>query len=249
MHDDSLAPFRDDPIRSAVLLDIDGTLAPTVAHPSDSRVPPATLAILGRLVSRYGLVGCVSGRSISEARALVPVEGLAFCGNHGLELLIDGAVRPVAGVETYRPRLRDAANQLEAVVHGAGGWIEDKGLTLTIHYRQSPDIVAAERLLKMATTRVSAALRLRVHPGRMSFEVRPPAAADKGTGVRELLAGSHIERSLYVGDDTTDIDAFAVVDIAVAVLSLESPPGLVEAATFTVEGTAGVAELLARLAA
>ena len=82
----------------------------------------------------------------------------------------------------------------------------------------------------------------------MTLEVLPPIPVDKGSAVRRLLGHRRIASSLYAGDDTTDIDAFRVVDIAVAVRSPETPPGLVEAATFAVDGTDGVTELLRLLA-
>jgi trehalose 6-phosphate phosphatase len=85
--------------------------------------------------------------------------------------------------------------------------------------------------------------------GRMTLEVLPPIPVDKGSAVRRLLDHRRIAASLYVGDDTTDIDAFRVVDVAVAVRSAETPDGLVEAATFAVDGTEGVAALLDELAA
>ena len=78
----------------------------------------------------------------------------------------------------------------------------------------------------------------------MTLEVLPPMPVDKGSAVRRLLLHRRIATSLYAGDDTTDMDAFAVVDVAVAVGLAEMPPGLVEAATFAVDGTEGVTELL-----
>lgn len=241
---DQLAPFRVDPLGSAILLDIDGTLAPTVAHPADSAVPTAALETIRRLVGRYGLVGCVSGRTVDEARRLVPVEGLAFSGNHGLEVLVDGIVVPLPDADARAGTVAAAAERLRAVVDGAGGWIEDKGLTLTLHYRQSPDIVAAEQLIGARARQVGEELGLRCVSGRMSFEIRPLVEADKGTAVRTLLATRDVSRSLYAGDDTTDIDAFAVVDVSVAIDSAEAPPGLVEAATLTVDGPSGLLRLL-----
>jgi trehalose 6-phosphate phosphatase len=245
--DARLEPFRTDPSGSAILLDIDGTLAPTVAHPSDSAVPAATLEVIGGLVERYGLVACVSGRTVEEARRLVPVEGVAFSGNHGLELLVAGAVVPVPAAEAHATAVAAAAGRLEAVVAGSGGWIEDKRLTLTLHYRQSPDIVAAEQLIGAQARKVAGELGLRCVPGRMSFEIRPPVEADKGTAVRGLVATRHVSRSLYAGDDTTDIDAFAVVDVSVAVDSVEAPAGLRAAATLAVDGPPGLLRLLSAL--
>ena len=81
-----LAPLAAAPGRSALVLDVDGTLAPIVARPELARVPEETRAELARLAGRYLLVACVSGRAGEDARRLVGVDGIAYVGNHGLEL-------------------------------------------------------------------------------------------------------------------------------------------------------------------
>jgi trehalose-6-phosphatase len=81
----------------------------------------------------------------------------------------------------------------------------------------------------------------------MVLEVLPPIELGKGQAVSRLLAGRGLARSLYAGDDSTDIDAFRVVDVAVAVRSPEAPPGLEGAAAIVVDGVGGVRELLQEL--
>jgi trehalose-phosphatase len=81
-----VAPLVADPKRSAIVCDIDGTLAPIVATPDQARVPKTTLNVMEALAARYGLVACVTGRPAAEARRLVPVEAVAISGNHGLEV-------------------------------------------------------------------------------------------------------------------------------------------------------------------
>ena len=66
-----LKPLRDDPSRSAVLLDVDGVLAPIVAHPDDAHMPETTRRPLIDVAKRYGVVACVSGRRASDARRIV----------------------------------------------------------------------------------------------------------------------------------------------------------------------------------
>ncbi len=244
---DPLTPFRADPGNSAILLDIDGTLAPIAPHPSGAAVPPATLAILTALVARYGLVGCISGRAAADARRLVPIAGLVFAGNHGLEIDLGSGVELAAEAAAFRQTMSDAAGALRGVAAAVGAWVEDKGATLTIHYREAPDPDrAAARLAAEAVPWIEAA-GLRGRWGRMSLEVLPPVPTDKGAAVARLVAGRAVVRTLYAGDDTTDVDAFRVVDVAVAVRSAETPAGLVAAATFAVAGPAGLADTLASL--
>src|SRR5712691_1257881 len=83
---DLLARIAEEPERTAILLDVDGALAPIVPRPEDARVPPETRAELRRLRQRYALVACISGRDGADARRIVGVRELTYVGNHGLEL-------------------------------------------------------------------------------------------------------------------------------------------------------------------
>jgi trehalose 6-phosphate phosphatase len=241
---DLLAAFRADPGGSAVLLDVDGVLAPIAPRPELAIVPGATLELVRGLIERYRLVACISGRTLDEVRRLVPLPGLLAAGNHGLELDVgDGPVLAVEA-ESWLGRVEAAAELLEQAAAACGGFVERKGATLTVHWRQAPDSDRAAAELEARAESVANDTGLVTRPARMAVELRPPLPIDKGSAVRAVLRARPCERSLYAGDDVTDIDAFAVVDVAVAVVSAEAPPGLVEAATFAV---LDVRELLERL--
>jgi trehalose 6-phosphate phosphatase len=234
---DLLAHLAEDPPRAAILLDVDGVLAPIVPRPEDARVPEETRAELRRLNGRYALVACISGRAGEAAREIVGVPELTYVGNHGVEL------EPEA-VEWGR-RLGEFLERLE--------WpnLEDKGLTATLHYRGMPDEQAARAdLEQIADTARGHGLRARF--GRKVLEIVPPLAASKGTAVRRLLAQHGLERALFAGDDTTDLDGFSALDglelaVRVAVASEESPRELREAADLVVRDPADFLGLLARL--
>jgi trehalose 6-phosphate phosphatase len=233
-----LAPLRDAPRRSAILLDVDGTLAPIVARPELAAVPEETRADLRRLAGDYLLIACVSGRRGEEARDLVGVEGVVYVGNHGLELHPD--------VESLRARMTGFREAIALPV-------EDKGLSLAYHYRGAADEAAARaRLEDVAEQARDEGLDARW--GRKVLEIRPPVEANKGTAVRALLERSGAVRALYAGDDATDLDAFAGLAAAglehavrVAVASEEGPRELVVTADLVVDGPAEVAGLLRRL--
>jgi trehalose-phosphatase len=231
---DPLAPFRTSPADSAILLDVDGVLAPIAPLPELAAVPDPTLELLRELIGRYRLVACVSGRSLADVRRLVPLPGLLAAGNHGLELDAGDGPGLVAGAEEWLPRVEAAAAALEAPAHAYGGLVERKGSTMTLHWRQARGERAAGAL-ETAAIEVARGEGLRTRPARMAIELRPPLPFDKGSAVRALLATRPCARSLYAGDDTTDLDAFAVVDVAVAVVSDEAPPGLTEAADLVLE--------------
>jgi trehalose 6-phosphate phosphatase len=234
--EDALARLSEDPALAAVLLDVDGTLAPIVARPELAEVPEETRAELRHLVERYALVACVSGRSGEEARRLVGVEGLVYVGVHGLELAPEA--------ERWREALRPFA-QLD------WPWLEDKGLTVALHWREAADEQAARAELEGVAERAEEA-GLEVRWGRKVLELRPPVEADKGTAVRTLLEERGLRRALYAGDNTTDLDAFRGLDglevaVRIAVASPEAPPGLREAADLVVASPAELLELLRRL--
>jgi len=82
---DLLARLAERPAEAAILLDVDGTLAPIVSRPEDAAVPEGTRGLLRGLVERYGLVACLSGRPGLDAGRVVGVEGVRYVGEHGLE--------------------------------------------------------------------------------------------------------------------------------------------------------------------
>ena len=136
---------------------------------------------------------------------------------------------------------------------------EDKQAIAAFHWRGAPDEAAAERAVRAIAERAEAA-GLATHWGRKVLEVRPPVAIDKGRGVRLLLEGRDLAAGLYVGDDMTDLDAFAglraLVEqgalgaaVCVGVRSDETPPQVEESADLLVDGPLGVRRLLMALAA
>jgi trehalose 6-phosphate phosphatase len=232
-----LERLADDPPAAALLLDVDGTLAPIVASPERAAVPAATRAELERLGRTYGLVACVSGRTAEDAARIVGVEGIRYVGEHGLEL------QPEA--DEWAGRLATFAASVQ--------WPHEQGkrLTLSFHYRQAADEDAAEAYLREVAER---ALEEGLRPrwGRKVLEIRPPLDADKGTAVCALLEWSGLDRALYAGDDATDLDAFRGLDglevaVRVAVVSDETPTDLGLAADLLVGGPGELLELLRQL--
>jgi trehalose 6-phosphate phosphatase len=230
---DLLVQLAASPERAAILLDVDGTLAPIVERPEDAGVPPETRAELERLAARYALVACVSGRASTDAAATVGVEGLVYVGTHGLEL---------------EPEAERWAGALQEFAAGVPWPAENKGLSVSFHYRGALDEGAARRELEDVAA-VARAAGLRARFGRKVLELLPPIEANKGTAIRRLLDERELQRALYAGDDTTDLDAFAALDdldvaVRVAVASTEGPPELRAAADVVVSGPAALLDLL-----
>ncbi|HEY3962203.1 MAG TPA: trehalose-phosphatase [Gaiellaceae bacterium] len=234
---DALARLAAEPAFAALFLDVDGVLAPIVDRSEDAHVPEPTRNELRRLVSTYGLVACVTGRATDTARAIVGVSGLEYVGEHGLEL------DPRA--QEWATRIREFAQEI--------GWpdLELKPLSAAFHYRRAHDRDFARAELE-AVEREARVHGFRTRFGRLVLEVLPPVDASKGTGVRALLARSGLQRALYAGDDTTDLDGFAALDglelaVRVAVVSTEGPSALAEDADVIVASTEELYELLTRL--
>jgi trehalose 6-phosphate phosphatase len=259
---EAIAPLRADPARSGVLLDIDGVLAPIVRHAEDAHVPEPTRTALIAVARRYGLVACVSGRQAATARRIVSLGSITYVGNHGAELLRGGATEAELDPEVARwaPKVHEFAdaawtNELQRLRVRA----EDKDVIRAFHWRGAPDEDAAEAAVRGVAERAEAA-GLVTHWGRKVLEIRPPVELNKGRGVRRLIEETPIAVAAYVGDDTTDLDAFAALRalveekqlehaLCIGVRSDETPPELEAQADLLVDGPLGVRTLLAALAA
>jgi len=256
-----LAPLHSEPGRTAILTDVDGTLAPIVERAEDAAVPAAAREALAALSERYALVGCISGRRAEEARRLVGLDTLAYAGNHGLELLMPAEEMPspdpsVAGRE------REAAEFLAGFagerLDAAGLRREDKGPIQALHWRGCEDEATAEsRAHEIANEAGKAGLEPRW--GRKVLELRPIGGGGKDGAVASLLADRQLDRAIYAGDDRTDLDAFRrlrqlgdeerlVAAVCVGVLSPEAPAELAEESDLTVTGLEGWLAILRWLA-
>ena len=257
---EALEPLRSDPAHSAVLLDIDGTLAPIVRHAVDAHVPEATRSVLIEVAKRYEVVGCVSGRRANTARQIVAIGTIAYVGNHGGELLRPGATRPEVDPDlaAWTARIRDFAARAYTSDHQRiRVRSEDKDSIAAFHWRGAPNEQAAEEAVRGIAAHAEQE-GFEVHWGRKVLEVRPPVVLSKGIGIATLLRGEPVHAAVYVGDDTTDLDAFRGLRtlvqsgelasaLCVAVGSDEAPPDLAREADITVDGPEGVRELLEAL--
>lgn len=195
---------------SGLLADLDGTLARIVADPAAVRLVPGAREALVALAERLEVVGILTGRAALDARRIAGVDRLLVAGNHGLEWLEPGEAEPRPD-----PRLAAVPDAIERVLapisDEAGAAVEHKGLSATVHYRNAPDPRAArDRLLAALRTAVVAEQQapLTLREGRMSIEIRPAAAGDKGTALREVVARHGLRGVVVLGDDVTDLDAF-----------------------------------------
>lgn len=240
-----------------VLLDVDGTLAPIAPRPEDAFVPASTRHAVRALAgARDTHVALVSGRGAEDARQLVGVDGVWAIGNHGLETIDPGGTlsidERVAAWEGALQSVRARAAEVAATVPGAR--VEDKGATLSVHYRLAApaDVPRLESAVADAADRTG----LRVTRGRKVIEVRPPLAVDKGTAVlalaRRLGATERSASILFAGDDTTDEDAMEALrrlHADAVTIHVEGEEARTTRAEFRVGSPAELGKWLAALAA
>ena len=256
-----LAPLRDDPAHAAILTDVDGTLAPVVERPEQTSVPEQAQEALARLSRRFGVVGAVSGRRSAVARDLVGVEGIAYSGNHGLELLAAGAseLQIDASLEGHEQAASEHLSGLDsAPLKAAGIRTEDKGPIQALHWRGAPDERAAEALARQVADGARQA-GLEPHWGRKVLELRPAGGGGKAAAVSALIeSGEGITAATYAGDDRTDLDAFRRLRemrsagrlehaVCIGVASAEGPEEIREEADLAISGPGEWIEILGQL--
>ncbi|MFM8828847.1 MAG: trehalose-phosphatase [Actinomycetota bacterium] len=215
---DAIHDLRDHPGQSALLFDIDGVLAPIVPNAADARVTDEALALLAALAGRYLLAGVISGRGMAEVDRMVPVPGIARGGNHGLEVAGPGEqAHLVPGAEAAVGRLREFVEALDARALAAhGAWMEDKGASVSLHYREAADPTATGGWLRAEVRPAAIAAGLRTRDGKMILELLPDVDVHKGTALAAIVAAAGARRVLYVGDDHTDADAWQAMREMVA---------------------------------
>jgi trehalose 6-phosphate phosphatase len=239
--------------RAVVALDYDGTLAPIVDRPSDAVPAPGALDVLTALAPRVGVLALVTGRPadvVVELGGLAVVPGLVVLGQYGAQRWAAGqltAPRQLPGVDAAR-------RALPQLLAAEGAELEDKGLSLVVHTRRSPEPAGALDRLAGPVAVVAADAGLELHPGRLVLELRPPGFDKRGALLS--LCDPLPSAVLFAGDDLGDLPAYDAVDelrgqgvagVAVCSGSAEGPAALRERADLVVDGPAGVVALLQSL--
>lgn len=194
-------------LRPLMAFDFDGTLAPIVARPQDARVSAAVATRLNALARKLP-VAIVTGRAVADVRDRLGFEPQVIVGNHGAEPDIAAAgnstrTQALTGtLDGLRTTLRAHHEQL----HAAGVVVEDKGLSIALHYRLSRDRVQAQQLIADLLTPEPAGLRL--FAGKYVVNAVPEEAPDKAQAVHALVASLGAEAAFFAGDDVNDEPVF-----------------------------------------
>jgi len=228
-----------------ICLDYDGTLTPLVNDPAMAYLSADVRRVLMSLAENGDAsVAVISGRERADLQARVGIPGLIYAGNHGLDISGDGFIFVEPTAIACRPALEGLSVLLvERLRPIPGAFVEDKGLTLSVHYRQTP-AGQHEEVRRI----VNAALASTNHPfqltnGNMVYEVRPRIYWNKGSAVvwiKEQL-GKPNALTIYAGDDATDEDALAALPDAI---TIRVGATVETAARYHVEGPAEVRQFL-----
>jgi len=241
--------------RIMLFLDYDGTLAPIAGTPEKARIPPEVKKILNKLAKnpKYKLA-VISGRAVENIKNIIGLKEIIYSGNHGLE--IEGPkikFKPLVS-PGYKMILGRIKNDLEQKISSIrGAFVEDKGLSLSLHYR-----LADKRLIPRIKTIFHETVilylirnKIKIKAGKMVLEVRPPIEWDKGKVVLWLLArwrfklGGKDIVPVYIGDDLTDEDAFRALKNKGITIFVGRPKE--SCAAYYLKNTAEVKEFLQRL--
>ncbi len=239
------------------LSDCDGTLTPIVSRPAEAILSSEVKEKLRALIEKPAFsMGIISGRSLSEIKAMVGIEGIYYAGNHGLEIEGPGLklINPTA--EATRGEMKDFARQFSAKLDSIEGVIvEDKGLSLSIHYRlvRKSEVNTVAEIFHQIASPLLREGKVRVTLGKKAWEVRPPVDWQKGKAVRTIMnemrafLGCEQLQTIYLGDDTTDEEAFRVIHRPEGWSIFVGQENLSPNADYFLNSTSEVATFLSRL--
>ena len=214
--------------RVAVFLDYDGTLTPIVRHPEDAWLSESMRHAL-RELGAQAPIGILSGRDLDDVRRRVDLDGIVYAGSHGFDIAGPGGLCRQLGAEylsildTSEKELRQALDEIP------GAQLERKRFSVAAHYRNvnENDVSTLARAVEAVAARHPELRRIN---GKKVYELLPDIDWDKGKAVIWLMESLGLDREnvrpIYLGDDTTDEDAFrALKERGVGILvSDESPP-------------------------
>jgi trehalose 6-phosphate phosphatase len=206
------------------LTDFDGTLTPLVERPEMAEIPQNTRHLLQVLASyEHITVGVISGRTLTDLKKKVNVDGIIYAGNHGFEIESPGMSFVYSIGHEIKPLLQNIRRTLLFTTRKTQGvFIEDKGIGLSVHYRQADEGKAGDlkKLVEEAIKGAPFKGLFKMTLGEKVYEISPAVNWDKGNAILFIINESSHGISynndflpIYIGDDTTDEDAFRSIEM------------------------------------
>ncbi|EDW87761.1 probable trehalose-phosphate phosphatase C [Drosophila yakuba] len=201
----------------AVLLDYDGTLAPIADNPAKTKMPVELEAILHKIAKHPKVfLAVISGRGLKDVQKQVNIDGITYAGNHGLEIEYpDGSRHDYELPTEIQKNYIAMVEELKEKVEKNGAWVEDKKVSLTYHYRDTP--VELKDQQKQLASEICKKFGFRANQAHEAIEAKPPVNWNKGEAALYILKqkfGDNWPQEvsvIFAGDDTTDEDAMRVL--------------------------------------
>jgi len=201
-----------------LFLDFDGTLAEIADHYKNAKILKESKKLL-KVITKdpESLVAVVSGRALSDVRKRVGLKNIIYAGNHGLEIEGPGIKYTTFVNSNIKHLLGKILHDLVGGIGSIPGvLIEDKSLTLSVHYRRvkSPHMLMLRKILMDTVSPYQKNKKIILHEGKKVFEIKPVADWDKGKAVLWLLKRLNKKKDIkkiypvFIGDDVTDETAF-----------------------------------------
>ncbi|CAG9766584.1 unnamed protein product [Ceutorhynchus assimilis] len=250
-YEDYLADYLKNTKNLALLLDYDGTLTPIVAHPDLAKIPPETKTLLEDLSKNPKVfLAIISGRNAENVKQLVGINDIVYAGNHGLEVIYPDGSKYVHQLPTnFDNQVKDLISNLEKSVVRDGAWIENKGASLTFHFRATPEDKQPE-IEKNARDIIEKA-GFKVGNAHMALEARPKVEWNKGKVALLILDRKFGENKwqgsvnvVFAGDDTTDEDAILALKGNAATFRIATTSNVITNAERLLSSTQSVVSIL-----
>jgi trehalose 6-phosphate phosphatase len=241
-----------------LFLDYDGTLTPIVESPIKAILPQENKELLGGFVKIPSChLAIVSGRALLDIKGMVDVHGIDFIGNHGWEIEGEDIRFESLLSPQFMSIIERIKYEIEAKLSAVNGtFVEDKRATLSIHHRlvSRDQVPVVHRTVHDICKPYIKQKQIKINLGKEVLEIKPPVEWDKGKAVlwllkkRSFICGEGNILPIYIGDDTTDEDAFKVLKHKGVTIFVGSPEKISHA-EYYVEKPQGVTEFLRRLLA
>lgn len=234
------------PGRVLLASDFDGTLCPLIDRPSEAQLIPSVLNEIQQVLACERVTfAVITGRALTDIERRFPA-GAIFAGNHGLEITGGGLHFEHDDAKRLRSSIAEACEALEgASAAWPAAWVEDKGLTATLHFRKVKTAHRETLLFAARRTLGTFGPKIAMRAGRDALEIRPRVAWDKGAALEYIYGqAGPFDSCVCLGDDRTDESMFRAPSCDVSVRVGFSS---VTAAAFSVSEPADVAPLFSHI--
>jgi trehalose 6-phosphate phosphatase len=192
--------------RLGIISDFDGTLSHFVIEPTQAVITPENAKALDVLAEKIALVALISGRAVADLRGRFERPHVAYYGSHGMDLWDEGSVKLVPTATAWEKPLNKLLTEFGMPTE-PGIYVENKGVTASVHYRGSANPTSARSQLYEQLQPLAERYGFQLSEGHGIWEIKPPIDVNKGTALATLITDYRLNGVIFLGDDVTDIDA------------------------------------------